>query len=200
MILYFDTETTGLYPGHIVQLSYVMDYGDRTEGKNFYFSVDYVEPSAISVHGYTPEILFRLSDGKSFECFSDEIYNDFFSADLLVAHNFKFDFEFLLAEFSYIGKQFRYRESFDTMRYFTPVLKLPRKNSVAYKFPKLSELCEYCDVFPYDVSRGVKEIFGKYSLNAHEARFDTTAMYLCVQTISERLPELKKLLDPYLMR
>ena len=37
MILFFDTETTGLYPGRIIQLSYVMCDGENTTAKNFFF-------------------------------------------------------------------------------------------------------------------------------------------------------------------
>ena len=57
MILFFDTETTGLFPGRIIQLSYVMTDGQTTVAKNFFFGVDYIEPSASAVHGFTVEKL-----------------------------------------------------------------------------------------------------------------------------------------------
>ena len=64
MILYFDTETMGLYPGRIIQLAYILDDGENAVGKNFYFAVDYIEPSATAVHGITVEKLRVLSGGK----------------------------------------------------------------------------------------------------------------------------------------
>ncbi len=193
MILFFDTETTGLCPGHIIQLSYILDYGNKAIGKNFYFAVDSIEPSATMVHGYTVESILELSHGETFGDHADEIFEDFSSASLLVAHNFKFDFSFMLAEFGYIGRQFRYHESFDTMRFFTPVLKLPRKSSDAYKFPKLSELCNYFDVTSEKVADAVSDIFFDDIFRLHEARFDTTAMYLCAKKGEEQIDELSNL-------
>ena len=49
MVLYFDTETTGLRPGRICQLSYVMRTKESVQAKNMFFSVGYVEPSAAAV-------------------------------------------------------------------------------------------------------------------------------------------------------
>ncbi len=49
-MIFFDTETTGITPGNICQLSYiVVDTGvkpTKTEGKNVFFAVEYVEPEA----------------------------------------------------------------------------------------------------------------------------------------------------------
>ena len=57
MVLYFDTETTGLYPGEICQLSYIMQDKGGVSAKNFYFAVDFVEYGALKVHGLTAEKL-----------------------------------------------------------------------------------------------------------------------------------------------
>lgn len=197
MILYFDTETTGLYPGNIIQLSYILADENGARGKNFYFSVDYIEPSATLVHGITVEKLKALSHGLDFSVYAEEILHDFSNADIVVAHNFKFDLSFLLAEFSRLNMQFRYNESFDTMRYFTPILKLQRKTSNAYKYPKLSELCEYYHVYEEEISKQVAEIFGETTNALHEARFDTTAMYLCVKHAKQDIQELEELLSPH---
>ena len=77
--------------------------GKTTTAKNFFFAVNYIEPSAIAVHGFTPEKLAILSDGKTFSSEADEIYDDFLSADLIVAHNVKFDIGFLIAEFNILN-------------------------------------------------------------------------------------------------
>lgn len=198
MILYFDTETTGLIPGRIIQLSYIMDYGEKTVAKNFYFAVEYIDPAAVAVHGITVEKLYELSDGHTFSEYADEIHEDFLSASLIVAHNVKFDLNFMIAEFKYLDTIFRYQESFDSMKYFTPIMKLKREGKPNYKYPKLAELMEFADIYPYDVSRGVKEIFGEYPKNVfHAAEFDTTALYLAINSLKGKYIELQNLLEQY---
>lgn len=172
-----------------------MDYGDEVVGKNFYFAVDYIEPSATQVHGYTAEKIYELSNGKTFSDFADEIYDDFYSAKVIVGHNVKFDINFLIAEFAYLDRQFRYNDSFDTMKFFTPIMKLPRTNGRAYKYPKLSELMDFLEIFPYDVSRSVMSIFKDTSLIAHEARFDTVATFLCAKSYLPEIDELQTILS-----
>ena len=100
MILFFDTETTGLSSGRIIQLSYVMQSSKNVKAKNFFFYVDYVEPSAVAVHGFTPEKLFVLSNGHTFSTDIEEIYDDFLRADVIIAHNLSFDLKFMIAEFA----------------------------------------------------------------------------------------------------
>ena len=94
MILYFDTETTGLYPGQICQLSYVMQDKENLLAKNFFFSVDCVEREAFNVHGFSVEKLSQLSNGKRFNHHFNQINKDFETADLVVSHNISFDFSF----------------------------------------------------------------------------------------------------------
>ena len=103
MILYFDTETTGLHPGQICQLTYILQDKNGVKAKNFFFSVDYVEFSAQMVHGFSKEKLFVLSNGKTFSDHFEEIKSDFESADLVVAHNVSFDFSFMRKEFERMG-------------------------------------------------------------------------------------------------
>ena len=195
MVIYFDTETTGLYPGRIIQLAYVIDDGQTQRGKNFYFAVDYIEPSAVNVHGITVEKLKVLSGGHTFSEYADEIYDDFASADLIVAHNVKFDLGFMNAEFSYLDRVFKYSEALDSMKYFTPIMKLKRMSHSTYKYPKLAELVEFAEVFPYDVSRATRHIFDGAYMDFHDAVFDTTALYLAVTALKDKYPELKELLD-----
>lgn len=179
MILFFDTETTGLIPGRIIQLSYIMTDGVNTVAKNFFFGVDYIDPSASAVHGFTVEKLAVLADGHTFSSDIDEIYDDFLSADFIVAHNVKFDIGFLIAEFCYQDRIFRYRESFDTMKFFTPIMKMERSNHKGYKYPKLGEMCEFLDVYPYDITKKSIELFSTGNVFGHDARYDTVALYLC---------------------
>ena len=198
MILYFDTETTGLRPGHIIQLAYILDYGDNVIAKNFYFKVEYIEPSAMAVHGITLEKLNTLSGGMVFYDHINEIEKDFLSADLLVAHNFTFDFYFMVNEFKLNFKQFQFKESFDTMKYFTPILKLPTERGKHLKYPKLNELFTYFDVYPFEIAKFCQEKFNLSIDHPHDAAFDTAAMFLAVKNACEKISELDEKLSKYL--
>ena len=192
MTLYFDTETTGMFPGRIIQLSYIMDYGENIKCKNFYFAVGYIEPRAEQVHGISVEKLKTLSGGKTFDFYADEIYEDFISAKTVVAHNFKFDLNFMIAEFRNLDRIFRYNDSFDTMRYFTDVIKLERSSYRGYKYPKLAELKNFAQVYDYDVTKFVYENFDGAIGGFHDARFDTAAMYLSCAALKDECPDLKE--------
>ena len=185
MILFFDTETTGLFPGRIIQLSYIMTDGENTVAKNFFFGVSYIEPSAQAVHGFSVEKLAVLSNGHTFSTDIEEIYDDFLSADLIVAHNVKFDIGFLIAEFNYQDRIFRYNESFCTMKRFTPICKLLRSKGEGYKYPKLNELCAFLGIREDDINTASSELFGG-ATGYHDARFDTVAVYLAVNKAINR--------------
>ena len=197
MILFFDTETTGLMPGRIIQLSYIMQTETDVKAKNFFFYVDYIEPSAVAVHGFTPEKLFTLSCGKTFSCDIEEIYDDFLSADLVVSHNFAFDLKFMIAEFLYQDRQFRYRESLCTMKFFTDLLRMPRKSGKGFKYPKLSELCEALEIYPYDISTASLNLFEDAGA-FHDARYDTTAVYRAFNRGAELHEKLNGVKNKYL--
>ena len=198
MILFFDTETTGLVPGRIIQLTYIMQSEKETIAKNFFFAVSYIEPSAVAVHGFTPEKLAILSNGHTFSTDTEEIYDDFLSADLIVAHNVKFDINFMIAEFCYQDRRFRYKQEFDTMKFFTEIMKLPRENHKGYKYPKLSELTEFLDIYPYDVTRKSGELFSINSVGGHDARYDTAALYLAFNEGAGRYAELNEIKQKYI--
>ena len=199
MILFFDTETTGLIPGGIIQLSYIMQSESDVKTKNFFFAVDYIEPSATEVHGYTVEKIYELSGGRTFSEFMEEIYDDFASADLIVAHNSRFDIGFMIAEYYRRERRFRYKEEFDTMRFFTPIMKLERANHKGYKFPKLSELCEFLDIYPYDVTRATMELLS-VGVSKHDARYDTTALYLSFNEGAKKFEELREIALKHLQK
>ena len=199
MILFFDTETTGLTPGGIIQLSYVMQTAEETKAKNFFFAVDYIEPSATEVHGFTVEKIYELSGGHTFSEYMEEIYDDFFSADLIVAHNAPFDIGFMINEYYRRNRRFRYKEDFDTMRFFTPIMKLPRKSGQGYKFPKLTELCEFLDIYPYDGTRKTMELFSS-DVTRHDARYDTVALYLSFNEGAKKIESLQEIASKHLQK
>ena len=66
------------------------------------------------------------------------------------------------------------------MKKLTPIIKLPRSSGVGYKYPKLSEMCKYFEIFDDEILSKTKTIFGE-SAGYHDARFDTTALYLAMQ-------------------
>ena len=179
MIIYFDTETTGLYPGQICQLSYIMQDKNGVVSKNFFFSVDYVEYSAFLVHGFSKEKLSELSFGKKFSDHFLEIKTDFERADVIVAHNTSFDFSFMRKEYERLNQTFLIKNEFCSMKKFTPICKLARKTGVGYKYPKLNELCLFLGVSEEDIHKTACSLFNSNSA-FHDARFDTSALYLAV--------------------
>lgn len=197
MIIYFDTETTGLTPGRIIQLSYVIEDGENVTAKNFFFAVEYVPIEAVKIHGFSAEKLAVLSGGKTFSDCTDEIEDDFNKATLIVAHNVKFDIGFLQAEFSYQDRIFKYNDTFDTMKFFVPICKLLRSNHSGYKYPKLTELTEFLDIYSYDITTNCIKLFNNASA-FHDARYDTTALYLCVKKAREQIEELAELFNGHL--
>ena len=196
MIIFLDTETTGLYPGNICQLSYVMQDKTSVKAKNMYFAVDNVEYGAYKVHGLSPEILAELSGGDVFGDRIDEIENDFLSADLIIAHNTAFDFMFLRKEFESCGRDFIVKNEFCSMKKMTPVCKIMRSSGKGYKYPKLKELCDYFYISNREINKATVELFGKGNAY-HDARFDTTAVYLAINKgmqLEEIMQELKEYL------
>lgn len=179
-MLIFDTETTGFRPGNICQLSYlIVDDGKVTPG-NYYFKVGYVEPGAQRIHGLSVEKLKRLSNGKSFVDYHHEFIDDFTNADLLVAHNFNFDNTFLKSEFSRCGISNFYPDSLCTMNYFTNICKIPSDSGYGYKWPRLEELIAYFKIKEKTINDATRDYFASKDLGYHDARFDTTATYLCL--------------------
>lgn len=180
MILYLDTETTGLYPGNICQLSYIMQDKKDIFAKNLFFAVDNVDYGAYCVHGLSVSKLKILSDGKRFSDKIAEIKTDFNKADVVVSHNTAFDFMFLRAEFDRSGEIFSTNKDFCSMKNNVSVCKLPKTRGRGYKYPKLNELCNRFAITDYDVIEKTKQLFGEDIKGFHDARFDTTAVFLAV--------------------
>jgi DNA polymerase-3 subunit epsilon len=182
--------------------------GGRVSAKNFFFTVDSMDPGSYRVHRFGMEKLKILSGGRRFADFSEEIFNDFLNADIIAAHNFRFDYKFITAEFDRIEKPFRYKESFCTMKYFVPHCKLGGTNRNTYKYPKLSELSERFGItdaeaagFAFDIfsggdARDDPSDFSKTTAGLHDARYDAALMYLCVKKALKEERDLK-LLDKF---
>ncbi len=193
MIIYFDTETTGLRPGNICQLSYILRDSFGFTTKNFFFEVDSVEYSAYLVHGFSVEKLRQLSGGKRFVDFAKEIAKDFALADVIVAHNVDFDLAFLRAEFERAGVTFTYKNAFCSMKTAVPVCKIMRSSGRGYKYPKLTEFATFFNIAEGEALEKEKEWFGTVS-HTHDARFDTALLAMCVENAMLTSEEFKGLL------
>lgn len=169
-ILFFDTETTGLLPGNICQITYLMLRKGELSGKNIFFQVDYVSPKAQEVHGFSKERLRELSKGRTFKDWAEEIYNDFQDAHILIGHNVNFDVKFLTKEFERSGMKMSYKKLFCTMRFFEK--QMPKR-------PKLSELGRFLNISDEDITHHLNVLFRNVDTKAHDARFDTILTYLC---------------------
>lgn len=194
MVLYLDTETTGLRPGNICQLSYILQRGEAIKPKNFFFTVDFVEYGALAVHGFSVPLLKSLSGGKRFGDFIEEIEEDFNIADLIVAHNTSFDFGFLRAEFEREGRFFNSEKGFCTMKNSVTYCKLSRSNHAGYKYPKLSELCVCLGITDAEILRFAEQTFD-VPCGYHDARFDTSALFLASNkalNVSEKFNKIKE--------
>lgn len=191
--IFFDTETTGFNPGNICQLAYIIKDEHTIQGKNFYFTVDYVEHGAEAVHGLSIKKLEKLSNKKRFSSFAYEIKSDFEDANILVAHNYSFDERFLVSEFSNCQLDFKTNNYFCSMKYFTPICRLRGRRS-GYKYPKLEELAYFFGVGNEDVLKQTKKIFDSKRISFHDARFDIVTTYLCCLKAQEQ-----RLLDPKIL-
>ncbi|MBE5754530.1 MAG: 3'-5' exonuclease [Clostridiales bacterium] len=192
MVLFFDTETTSLNPGQICQLSYIMQEGDLLSARNLFFTVDNMDYSAYLVHGFSIGKLKELSGDKRFSDYIEVIENDFSKADLIVSHNTAFDFSFMRAEFERLGKVFEIKNEFCTMKKFTPVCKLPKKKGEGYKYPKLAELCAHFEISDNKIQEVSKKVFGN-AANFHDARFDTTAVFLAFNYAAKQAKECEEI-------
>lgn len=186
-IVYLDTETSGLRPGQVTQLAYVMAEGGKLVYRfNQYYTVDFIETDAARITGLNVDILKTLSDGTKFSDTSDIVLADL-NNKLVVGHNIAFDEKFVSAEFARLGKSFFFTKTFDTMHRLTNVIKLPsRRKNAAYKSPKLAEAMAYMGITPTQVTQLTTAVFGQDDRCAHDARFDCIATYMVCEVAKQR--------------
>ena len=163
----------------LCQIAYIIRDGVRHTTKNFYFHVDHMNKYAFRVHHLSKSKLDELSGGSRFSGSYLEIFKDFSSADLIVGHNVSSDLKRLQTEFSRNGNRFKPKATLCTMKYFSNALKLSSKDG-RKKYPNLAELCNYYKVDIESIRDGCSSFFDSCELDAHDARYDTVATYLCV--------------------
>lgn len=181
MYLLLDTETNSAHPGQIAQLSYILvdDKRQFQTSKNYFFRVDDMDPYAQAIHGFSQEMLEDLSQGKTFSDQSEDLI-PLLDVHTLVAHNVGFDKKFIQYEYQRLWLSYE-PETFCTMAHFTPICKLPHRHNGGFKRPKLGELLLHYNISESYVQEVVQELFDGESTQAHDARYDTTALYLVMQ-------------------
>lgn len=183
MILFFDTETTGLFSDripidhqdqpYIVQLAAQLCRDDGRPVAEFSFIVDpgigkvSIPPRASDVHGITDEIAVQY--GVSSEYALSAFTHLYQRADVVCAHNIKFDrgvMEVAIARHYGTVKRLT-KPLYCTMEASTPIINLPptdRMKAAGFLKPKPPKLAE-C----------IKHFFGEELEDAHDAMVDLAA-------------------------
>jgi DNA polymerase III epsilon subunit-like protein len=180
MKTFLDTETTGLKPGHIAQLTYILTDDDlqiqKTQNLFFKIPEGSMEEGAQNVHGLYEEVLNDLSNGKTFSNSAFKILKDIQNSTL-ICHNVAFDLNYLKTEFEECGIIYN-PNTFCTMEHFTPLCKLPPKpGKTGYKWPRLQETLNFLNIAPEEALEKTRELFGE-SNGFHDSRFDTVGLFM----------------------
>ncbi len=184
-LVFLDTETTDKSPGQICQLTYIIhdtnpsSHDEKVKAKNFFFAAEFMSDEAYEIHGFDLEKLKILSSNLKFRDIYTLFKNDLMESDFIIGHNINFDISFLKKEFERIDLQFEPKNVFCSMNYFKNILKL--KSSIGtVKSPKLSEVLSYLKIQEEDILSSTKKFFDSGDSHFHDARFDTTALYLAI--------------------
>lgn len=193
MLLFFDTETTGvpdrrLPRDHedqprVVQLGAIMvDPDSRREMMRqdviLYSDVD-IPAAAAAVHGITTELSRKIGVNV------DSAYATFLDmvevSDVVIGHNVDFDTDMItynlrLRKGDATLAPFEGKAVFDTMKAATPILKLPKARG-GWKWPSLTECCQ--------------NLLGREPLGAHQAIFDVLDTRDVFFALQDRLEEFR---------
>ena len=157
-VIFLDTEFTSA--GELIQLSYLMDDGERCRAKNFYFRASEMDEGSRRVHHLTKEFLDRI--GVDRDSVRDEILADF-SGATLAAHNLNSDRRVLEMAFGPLPN----RWGLCTMYRFARVLTAHYRVTDAL------------------IGSCVREAF-LCAAAPHDARWDAMAVRLCVRAAIAR--------------
>ena len=196
LILFFDTETTGLpnkkdvldpNQARLIQLGAILasPEGDILHTINTLVKIGnaIINPYALAAHGITAEMANKNG------AHPKEVFEQFHqladSAECLVCHNHKFDFDIIKLTAKQIAPQYEDPSDVDillseiedipfycTMVQATDFCALPKKKGSGFKYPKLTEL--YSILFEREFS------------GAHDAMSDVTATMECFFELKRR--------------
>lgn len=148
--------------------------------KNYFFEVENMDPYAEAIHWFSKEKLKTLSQWKVFADYTEEII-PLLESNILVAHNVWFDLKFIQYECDRIWYQYQ-PETLCTMKHFTPICQLPSPQSnKGFKRPKVIELIQHYNITEQTIASTTAIMFGENSVQFHDARYDTVAVYLAMQ-------------------
>lgn len=189
MILFIDTETTGLptrrnahhtdlavWP-RIVSINWAIWESPENEVRNRYYLIrpdNFIIPhDATRIHGISTQIALR--DGKQLRVVLKELLDDItrYSPLLIVAHNIEFDIPIVLSELHRAGlpKHIERMPTYCTMVSSTNYCAIPHWNRNGYKWPTLDELH--------------KKLFGQGHEYSHDAKADLSACAKCFFRMQE---------------
>lgn len=180
-----DTESNGMKPEQICQLSYIICEDGEVRGRNFYFSVDCMNDYALKKHRLSKQKLYGLSRGERFKDRAELFYRDLSSADMVCGHNIASDMRVIDIELNRLALYTPQIRWFDTMKHYDNAMHLVGKTG-QHKPPRLDELWRYFRIPEERIDRAVAQIFGPSHTMAHDARFDATATYLCIYEAQQR--------------
>lgn len=196
--VFLDAETTGLTPGQISQISIIItDESGNVGAKNFFFEVEHVDEGAEKLLGRGVDFYKQASNGEKFGDRASELLADLQDSKI-IAHNSKFDINFVSAEFWRLGTMFKPTSVFDTMEYFKDIVKIPSKYRKygKYKNPKLEEVVSFFNISLVKAEKYCRQLYGisdsDSSAQYHDSRMDTTLMFLAFQMERERITGMVK--------
>ena len=84
------------------------------------------------------------------------------------------------------------------MRELKSKVALPSVNGRGtYKYPKLTELADFYEIYDYDVTRKSIELFGDGAAS-HDARFDVTQTYLSLIAATQKHSDIAEIIGRYI--
>ena len=75
---------------------------------------------------------------------------------------------------------------------------MERSSHKGYKYPKLTEMCDFLEIYPYDVTKACARFFGETAVGAHDARFDTAALFLSFLEGAKKFENLRETASKHL--
>lgn len=186
--VYFDTETTGFKPGQIGQLTAIIVDEGNVKGVNYFFEVVHVDPDVTKTLGRDVEFYSSRAKGLKFKDKADEIKNIFDNA-IWVAHNLRFDENFLSSELWRCGLTSTASNKLDTMEHFRPIIKATNSYG-RIKNPKLIEVVKGLGLNEEKIRQYACKLFESSDdeITYHDSRYDTTVVYV-ITNIARELSE-----------